>query len=396
MSHQVISHSREIKQLRNEGFEVEIRGAYLLLHHVPYLDSSQRVKYGTLVTDVQINGKLIMKPSTHVIHFIGDYPNNLNGQPINVIRHVTQDRLIGENIRINHSFSNKPTMGYQSHYEKLMTYLNIISAPAEAVDSEATAKTFKVIHGTTEEDAFEYLDTNSSRADICQLSECFRDQRIAIIGMGGTGSYILDLVSKTPVKEIHLFDGDLFLQHNAFRAPGAASLSDLNAHLSKVSYWKKQYSHMHKRIVAHEYYLDESNSSKLLTFSFVFIAIDNGEVKERIIKMLQKNDISFVDVGIGVELVNNSLIANIRTTSSSPLMKDHIEKNKRISFTNEAEDLYSSNIQIAELNALSANFAVLKWKKSLGFYFDDENEHHSVMNINSNIFSCDDSPASVC
>jgi hypothetical protein len=37
-------------------------------------------------------------------------------------------------------------------------------------------------------------------------------------GLGGTGSYILDLVSKTPVNEILLFDSDDFLQHNAFRS----------------------------------------------------------------------------------------------------------------------------------------------------------------------------------
>jgi tRNA A37 threonylcarbamoyladenosine dehydratase len=49
--------------------------------------------------------------------------------------------------------------------------------------------------------------------------------------MGGTGSYILDLVAKTAVMEIHLFDGDDFNQHNAFRAPGAASLEDLEKHM---------------------------------------------------------------------------------------------------------------------------------------------------------------------
>jgi hypothetical protein len=35
---------------------------------------------------------------------------------------------------------------------------------------------------------------------------------------------VLDFTAKTHVKEIHLFDGDTFFQHNAFRAPGAANL----------------------------------------------------------------------------------------------------------------------------------------------------------------------------
>ena len=45
------------------------------------------------------------------------------------------------------------------------------------------------------------------------------------------------------------------------------------------------------------------------------------------------------------------------------------------------EDEYSANIQIADLNALNAAFAVLKWKKLAGFYQDDTGEHHSTFTI---------------
>jgi len=78
---------------------------------------------------------------------------------------------------------------------------------------------------TTDEDesVFKYIDTASSRAGINVPTQKLELARIAIVGVGGTGSYVLDLVAKTPVKEIHLFDGDVFLSHNAFRAPSAAS-----------------------------------------------------------------------------------------------------------------------------------------------------------------------------
>ena len=46
-------------------------------------------------------------------------------------------------------------------------------------------------------------------------------KNVAIVGLGGTGSYVLDLVAKTPVRQIHLDDGDMFLQHNAFGSPSA-------------------------------------------------------------------------------------------------------------------------------------------------------------------------------
>ena len=66
--------------------------------------------------------------------------------------------------------------------------------------------------------------------------------KIGIIGLGGTGSYILDFIAKTYVGEIHLYDSDKVLQHNAFRAPGAPSLQKLNEPVLKVDYLYNIYS----------------------------------------------------------------------------------------------------------------------------------------------------------
>ena len=74
---------------------------------------------------------------------------------------------------------------------------------------------------------FRYMDTASGRAGIGAISEQLATGPVAIVGLGGTGSYILDLVAKTPVREIHLFDGDRFGQHNAFRSPGAPHIDTL-------------------------------------------------------------------------------------------------------------------------------------------------------------------------
>ena len=74
---------------------------------------------------------------------------------------------------------------------------------------------------------FCYTDTASSRAEIGVVSAKLKGGAVGIVGLGGTGSYILDLVAKTPMAEIHLFDGDKLLQHNAFRAPGAPSIETL-------------------------------------------------------------------------------------------------------------------------------------------------------------------------
>jgi hypothetical protein len=45
---------------------------------------------------------------------------------------------------------------------------------------------------------------------------------------------------------------------------------------------------------------------------------------------------------------------------------------------------YDRNVQTAELNALNAALAVIKWKKLCGFYIDLEKEHHSTYSIDGN------------
>jgi hypothetical protein len=85
-----------------------------------------------------------------------------------------------------------------------------------------------------EASVFNYTETASDRAGIGALTQKLVGQKIAIIGLGGTGSYVLDLVSKTPVQEIRIIDADEFLQHNAFRAPGAPSIDELRDAPKKV------------------------------------------------------------------------------------------------------------------------------------------------------------------
>ncbi|MCP2936603.1 ThiF family adenylyltransferase, partial [Salmonella enterica subsp. enterica serovar Typhimurium] len=87
---------------------------------------------------------------------------------------------------------------------------------------------------------------------------------------------MFDLVAKTPTEEIHLYDGDTFKQHNAFRAPGAAAGEDLAAEPMKVAYFEAIYSKMRRGIVAHPEYVGAENIDQLRDADFVFICIDDG------------------------------------------------------------------------------------------------------------------------
>lgn len=386
---QLVNLSPDLLRLRNEGFEIEIRDGFLLVHHVPYVNQSSEIKFGTLVSELTLSGDRTAKPGSHVIHFIGEYPCNRDGTKIIQIQHQSDDRQITNGLTINHSFSGRPydkaPPEYDDYYEKITRYIGVISSPAISINEAVSAKTFNVIESRDEDTVFNYIDTNSSRAEIIHVSDKLRLQKVGIIGVGGTGSYILDFVSKTPVSEIHLFDGDEFLQHNAFRAPGAATIEELREKPMKVIYHQRIYSKMRNHIYAHDLFMNEDTLQKLALLTFVFVAVDKGPIKKLIIETLEKLQISFIDVGMGVTLIDDRLNATMRTTTSTPHKRAHIHEKHRISFEDVVDDDYESNIQIAELNALNAAFAVIKWKKLCGFYHDSENEHHSTYTLNLNL-----------
>ena len=165
-------------------------------------------------------------------------------------------------------------------------------------------------------------------------------------------------------------------------------MQQLESHVKKVEYLTAIYSNMRKNIVPHPYHLGAANADELLGFNFVFICSDDGETKKSIIGKLISAGIPFCDVGMGLEVVDNALTGVIRTTTGTAAKHDHIDG--KVSFSTKAENVYSQNIQIGELNALNAALAVIKWKKLMGFFHDLEGEHDSGYAITTNKIINDD------
>lgn len=382
MQQQLISLSPDLKRLRDEGYELEIKGGYICIHHIPYVNSKKEVKLGTLISDLNLASPTsLTRPSSHAIYFMGDCPCHKDGITMNEIINSSSNKILGEGMIGNYYLSSKPSIGYyNNYYDKFTRYISLLSIPAKSLDQSVTARTYKPFADNGQESVFNYFDTNSSRANIVQVNAKFKGQKIAIIGLGGTGSYILDLIAKTPVTEIHLFDADDFSQHNAFRSPGAPSINELNQKKKKAVYFAEIYSKMHKGVIAHTEYITDDNTGLLREFSYVFICVDKNSVRDIIIKGLLKMNIPFIDVGLGVTIVDDKLIGIVRTTTGTTLKNDHLSK--RIATEDTDNNEYVTNIQIADLNALNAVMAVIKWKKLSAFYQDLIEEHNSSYSVN--------------
>ncbi|MFD8421026.1 ThiF family adenylyltransferase [Streptomyces sp. NPDC059466] len=383
-----------MKRLQDEGYRIEIRSGLLLMHHVPYVDNQRTVRYGTLVSQLSLAGDATVVPETHVVMFSGAEPCDHEGRPLEALINRRGRLTPGAGVDIDYTFSHKPAAGYPDYYEKMATYAAILVSQAQQLDPGATATALPTV-GTDEAgpSVFRYADTASSRAGIGGITRRLEDLRIAIVGLGGTGSYILDLVAKSPVREIHLYDGDKFLQHNAFRSPGAAAREDLEQAPPKTEYFAAVYGQMRHGVVAHSVYVDATNADDVCTADFVFLSVDDNTARRLIIDKLEHHQVPFIDVGMGVYEADGRLSGLLRVTTSTPARRRHVHEQQRIPMAaGDVPNDYGRNIQIAELNALNACLAVIKWKKLYGFYHDLEQEMHSVYQIDGNALTSEDTP----
>jgi hypothetical protein len=388
MSQKLVSRNWDLNQLRADGYDVAVKlPAHLLVRDVPYVNANREVKRGILVSELDLAGDETVPPKNHVAFFAGECPCNSDGTPIAGTSAVSQK--LDENITLNFQISRKPSSGkYTDYHAKMKTYIDIVSGPAMSL-ANVTARTWPVVVPADGECVFNYLDTASTKAGIVIANKKLETGTVGIVGVGGTGSYVLDLVVKTPVPEIHLFDSDEYLNHSAFRCPGAAAIDELRAKPKKVEYLKGMYSKMRQKIFAHDCFIDETNVELLRELDFVFICIDKGKAKGVIVERLEAWGKSFIDVGMGLQLVDDALLGILTVTTSTPDKRDHLRG--RVAFSDgEAENEYSRNVQIADLNALNATLAVIKWKKLRGYYHDTGKEHYSAYTIANNRMANED------
>ena len=368
-----IDHSDDLIRLRNEGIVFSIVGDNLLVvPGVPCLNPATELKSGTLVMPLEMSGERVLPPKDHTADWAGELPSNIDGTPVYGLVNSRAPKLFGQGLHTDFFLSCKPVANngkYKDFYDKVTMYLHMISAPALVKYPEECKKMERPVLIESTSSPFVYGDTNAARAHITGISERLAGLKVAIIGLGGTGSYLLDALAKCPVAEIHLYDDDTFDTHNAFRAPGAASLSKLNGRPLKVQYFSEIYGNMHKGIIAHPVYVTRENLPELAEMDFVFLCVDSGAVRAEIANYLADHNKSFIDSGLGFTISEQGkIVGQIRVTTGFPEHYDHLKD----SFGSQSgeDDVYVSNIQVAELNAIAAELMILKWKRMLGFYGD--------------------------
>lgn len=369
----------DIRRLLEKGYALRVDGAHLVVRDIPYLDSQRTRQVGAIVAKLVFIDKVRVTQDNHQVYFAGSMPYGLDGHSIpNLAGGPTSLTLSKTDVVVERSFSNKPAGGFANFFDKIEHYTRVISGPAIALHG-GTPLTFRVDNDVTVGSVFKFHDTLTSRAEIGDLAALFKEEVIAIIGLGGTGCYVLDYMVKTPVKEVRGFDGDAYHVHNAFRSPGRLDETDLGE--TKAEVYQARYENFRDGLTLRPKYIDRSSAADLAGVTFAFVCVDKGSARAEIFDLLVTLRIPFIDVGMGLNRKLGPLSGTLRTTFYAAEKATKVRELQLAEMADDPDDIYRRNVQISELNALNACFAVIRYKQLKGFYVDDNTPYHLLMSV---------------
>ncbi len=179
-----------------------------------------------------------------------------------------------------------------------------------------------------------------------------------------------DFLAKMPVKRIWLFDDDDYVVKNSFRSPGSSANSDFQK--DKVDLYIERYSTFRMEVVGEKARISRDNPARVGDCDFLFVCVDKGSSRAEVAALLRDLGKPFIDVGMGLNHSERGLGGGIRATMVNDATAARVAADHCLPTVDDEDDPYQTNVQIAELNALNAAMAMIMFKKSFGFYDDQE------------------------
>lgn len=369
-----LSRNEKLLQLVADGYDVQVTSkGKVIINNIPYYNQKGEKKFGSLHDrNVSINNDTVVV-GDHTMYFIGEVPFDKNGAPIKMYNcQQPISKLFGSGYTPAHMFSSKPDESiYRDFHKKVHHYVELISQDQWKQKQKGTLQIIDTpsIH--------RFSNERITSEGIAHIHSKLELNKVVIIGLGGTGSYILDSISKFPIKNILLIDGDVMEEHNTFRAPGIANVEEIGSNKAQV--YCDRYSEMRNGITALPEFLKPNKYHLLDDADYIFLAIDGGQDKMDIIKYLEASNKKFIACGIGVSKSHDdqSLFANLDAFMIAP--GESYELIKDISCSNDADNVYSTNIQTCELNSMNAAQAIILFKKHIGYYYNSDKTYRSSL-----------------
>jgi hypothetical protein len=360
-----------VKDLHDQGYDADFVGNYFVLYGLPYLDHGGSLQHGDLFSPVALGEEGVIEASgTHQVWWRGAKPHAQGGIELGIgiaaaKVQITPDRITDYAFSLKLLDDNQQRRDYRSFQEKIDTYLAVIVQPALAAYPNATPLCGIERRAIEQKSPLRLPDTSSANYQINDIANLLRDKKVAIVGLGGTGSYILDFIARTHLDNITLFDDDTVHVHTLFRFPGFV---DSAIGKPKVEALAKQYDKWHSGIEAVIERISAENVERLRRFDFVFVSVDDGPSRRFIIDWLSAASVPYVDCGMGLNRSFDGLNGVVRITGVDRSAYEQTVDTRHLPTENPKDAEYRKQAQIAELNALNAALAVIRFKQHFKLY----------------------------
>ena len=364
--------SPDVQRLVDAGHTVTIDGQYLIVDKVPYVSAAGVISYAAIISAYQAKDGIAQVNGDHTVWFTGSVPCTPQGESLAsvLVADTNQTLVAGRQALCRLSYKSERPDTLDNFYNKMTHYVRKLQSYVTVIDPLASATGKGSISVRQERSVFFYPNTAIARAGLDAYEDKLKVAKVAIVGLGGTGSYILDALAKTPVEQVHLYDDDIVEPATVYRMPGALNIEQAHQQMRKTDYLREVYSRMRTGIESHPLRIGQGNVHELDDCKFVFIAVDHGPSRGLIARHLAERGIPFIDVGMGVDKVpeDTKLLARVRVTAIDAETKSHVD---RLPVADDQEDAVYNNIQVAELNAMNAMLAIILYKQKIGFYSEE-------------------------
>ena len=371
MSATPTSHDGGLDRVIQAGLDYTIEGDTLTVGPVSYRLRSGGVAHGELICHLEREGEKLSAPSDHTVGWVADEkPHAADGQVLESLIHQDWSQGWPNGMTSRCGMSRRPHgRGYRDYGEKMLAYARLIARETGQNWRRDAVGSGLVKDGNNMVDQ----ETGLTRSAVGDMDQLVQREKLAVIGAGGTGGFIVDMISKCNVASIDIYDDDVVSQHTQLRWPGVVNRLVVEEHRNKAEYLAQMYSsRTNRNIRGHALRVDRGDLSFFRDKTMVFVAIDRGEDRRTILTGLTDMGVNFIDCGIDLHRAPDGLTASARIvrTAAGDNREQRMAIVERTPDRDMGEGLYEAAIQTAEVNALNATLAVIAWKQGIGFYKD--------------------------
>ena len=196
-------------------------------------------------------------------------------------------------------------------------------------------------------------------------------ERVGIVGLGGVGGWIADLVVKANPQEVHGWDYDCIEPKNILRMPGGLD-PDVWIGRQKADWFQETYSVIHTNVQGHNVkVLAENVKDVIERTTFCFVAVDDADDRMMVCDSLANADIPFVVAGLSLVRKDKRVTVSMRIVTAHvgvPSWRDAIPQVGQT-----GQDDYGS-LDLPDVYSMAAGWSIHSWRKMRGQFWQEQRE----------------------